>query len=84
MTQFPLARALIAAPDWLFLDEAFSALDETAAATLLTLLRDRLPGAQIVSVTHQGTLQNLHPRRATFVDRDGRRRLSFVETDAHV
>lgn len=59
-----LSRALLVAPDWLFLDEALSALDESAAASLFTLLRERLPKTQLVSITHQRTAEGLHERRA--------------------
>ena len=56
------ARALVQKPDWLFLDEATSALDEDTEARLYALLRDRLPGATIVSVGHRGTLRAFHAR----------------------
>ena len=59
-----LARALIAQPDWLFLDEALSAVDETSVARLFAMLGDTLPGLQIVSITHQGTVEALHGRLA--------------------
>jgi putative ATP-binding cassette transporter len=57
------ARALVQKPDWLFLDEATSALDEDTEARLYGLLRDRLPGATIVSVGHRSTLRAFHARR---------------------
>jgi vitamin B12/bleomycin/antimicrobial peptide transport system ATP-binding/permease protein len=57
------ARALVQKPDWLFLDEATSALDEETEARLYALLRDRLPGATIVSVGHRSTLRAFHARR---------------------
>jgi putative ATP-binding cassette transporter len=57
------ARALIAKPAWLFLDEATSALDEPAGAALFSMLRDRLPATQIVSITHNGALAALHERQ---------------------
>jgi vitamin B12/bleomycin/antimicrobial peptide transport system ATP-binding/permease protein len=60
-----LARALIMKPDWLFLDEALSALDEEAARTLFATVRSRLPHTQLVSVVHHAALLALHPRRAT-------------------
>jgi vitamin B12/bleomycin/antimicrobial peptide transport system ATP-binding/permease protein len=59
------ARALVQKPDWLFLDEATSALDEATEARLYALLRDRLPGATIVSVGHRSTLRAFHKRRVT-------------------
>ncbi|MGC9269227.1 ABC transporter ATP-binding protein/permease [Acidiphilium sp.] len=59
-----LARALIVRPDWLFLDEALSALDEPAALALFRTIRARLPATQIVSISHQDSVVELHPRRA--------------------
>ncbi|HEX7391142.1 MAG TPA: ABC transporter ATP-binding protein/permease, partial [Acidiphilium sp.] len=58
-----LARVLIVRPDWLFLDEALSALDDPAAHALFAMLRTRLPDTQIVSVAHHDSVIDLHPRR---------------------
>jgi putative ATP-binding cassette transporter len=58
-----LARALITRPDWLFLDEALSAVDASEAARLFATLREALPAAQIVSITHDQALIALHKRR---------------------
>jgi len=57
------ARALVQKPDWLFLDEATSAVDEQTEATLYGLLRQRLPGTTVVSVGHRSTLRAFHARR---------------------
>ena len=57
------ARALVQQPDWLFLDEATSAVDEETEASLYSLLRDRLPGTTVVSVGHRSTLRAFHARR---------------------
>lgn len=56
------ARALVQKPAWLFLDEATSALDEASEIRLYTLLRERLPGATLVSVGHRSTLRPFHAR----------------------
>jgi putative ATP-binding cassette transporter len=50
-------------PDWLFLDEATSAIDEETEARLYALLRARLPGATVLSVGHRSTLRPFHARR---------------------
>jgi putative ATP-binding cassette transporter len=58
-----IARAILQAPDYLFLDEATASLDEASEAKLYTLLHERLPGVTIVSIGHRSTLANFHDRR---------------------
>ena len=65
-----LARALLHAPDYLFLDEATASLDEPSEAALYRLLAERLADATIVSIGHRATLAAFHNRRLTFT-RDG-------------
>jgi putative ATP-binding cassette transporter len=77
-----IARALIVSPDWLFLDEAMSAIEETAVAQLFALLRERLPNAQLVSITHQAGVTKLHPRRIDVSKDGGPARAAFVEDPA--
>ncbi|MFN3657621.1 MAG: ABC transporter ATP-binding protein/permease [Pseudolabrys sp.] len=67
-----LARALLHAPDYLFLDEATASLDEPSEAALYRLLAERLPRATIVSIGHRGTLAAFHKRRLAFA-REGDR-----------
>jgi vitamin B12/bleomycin/antimicrobial peptide transport system ATP-binding/permease protein len=57
------ARALVHKPDWLFLDEATSAVDEPTEARLYRLLGERLPATTVVSVGHRATLRGFHNRR---------------------
>lgn len=57
-----IARAILQAPDFLFVDEATASLDEPAEAALYELLRTRLKGATIVSVGHRATLNAFHQR----------------------
>jgi vitamin B12/bleomycin/antimicrobial peptide transport system ATP-binding/permease protein len=66
-----LARALLHAPDYLFLDEATASLDEAAEATLYRLLQDRLKGTAIVSIGHRSTLGAFHRRRVEFLPDKG-------------
>ncbi len=56
------ARALLYAPQWLYMDEATSAMDEEDEATLYQALVDQLPGVSIVSVGHRSSLKRFHPR----------------------
>jgi putative ATP-binding cassette transporter len=62
-----IARALLHAPDYLFLDEATAALDEAAEAALYRLLHDRLKGTTIISIGHRSTLNAFHGRRVELV-----------------
>ncbi len=58
-----IARALLARPDYLFLDEATGALDPAAEQDLYALMRARLPDAAIVSIAHRPALAALHDRQ---------------------
>jgi vitamin B12/bleomycin/antimicrobial peptide transport system ATP-binding/permease protein len=64
------ARALVQKPEWLFLDEATSAIDEDQEQRLYALLRERLPGTTLVSVGHRSTLRPFHARRLTVMPSD--------------
>jgi putative ATP-binding cassette transporter len=65
-----IARALLQAPDYLFLDEATASLDEPSEAALYKLLHERLPRTTIVSIGHRSTLAQFHRRHLRLV-RDG-------------
>ncbi|MBI3703896.1 MAG: ABC transporter ATP-binding protein/permease [Rhizobiales bacterium] len=65
-----LARAILHAPDYLFLDEATASLDEPSEAALYRLLEQRLGKATVVSIGHRSTLAAFHRRRLSF-NRDG-------------
>ncbi len=58
-----VARALLARPDWLFLDEATASLDPEAEAHLYALLRRHLPGTTIVSIAHRPSVAEMHDRQ---------------------
>lgn len=62
-----IARALLQKPDWLFLDEATSAVDPELEAKLYRLIKERLPQTTLVSVAHRATLDAFHERRLRFV-----------------
>jgi len=54
------ARALLIRPDFLFLDESTSALDNATEQHLYQLLLDRLPHTALISVAHRTTLNAFH------------------------
>src|SRR5229473_4529580 len=75
------ARALVQKPDWLFLDEATSAVDEATEGHLYRLMRERLPETTLFSVGHRATLRPFHDRQLS-VQPDGDGPASIVEVTA--
>jgi putative ATP-binding cassette transporter len=67
-----LARALLHAPQYLFLDEATASLDEASEAALYRLLAEKLPATTVVSIGHRSTLEAFHERNVGLA-RDGDR-----------
>jgi vitamin B12/bleomycin/antimicrobial peptide transport system ATP-binding/permease protein len=63
-----IARALIAQPDYLFLDEATASLDEPTERYVYELLAERLPRTALVSIAHRSQVAGFHDRRLTFID----------------
>ena len=57
-----LARALLYAPDTLYLDEATNQLDEASAHALLVLVREQLPECTVIGISHQVALAPLFDR----------------------
>ena len=55
-------RVLLVKPDWVFLDESTSALDEAAEQVLYRGLKQCCPATTVVSVGHRSTLRALHDR----------------------
>lgn len=66
-----VARAILAEPDFLLLDEATASLDEASEATLYKLLRERLPKAAIISIGHRSSLRPLHDELVELKHKDG-------------
>jgi vitamin B12/bleomycin/antimicrobial peptide transport system ATP-binding/permease protein len=73
-----LARALLLRPDWLFLDESTSALDEKLEAQMYAALAEHLPKTTIISIGHRSTLAAFHRRRLDMVPEGDR----FTPQDA--
>jgi len=57
-----LARALLHAPQYLFLDEATASLDEASEAALYQLMKQKLPATTVISIGHRSTLEAFHQR----------------------
>ena len=58
-----LARALLAKPETLILDEAVSSLDEDSARAMIEMLKQQLPHTSLMMVSHQQSLQALFDRQ---------------------
>ena len=75
-----IARAILHAPDYLFLDEATASLDEPAEAALYRLLRERLPNSTVISIGHRSTLMAFHDRHLSLARSAG----GFALTEAEL
>src|SRR5258707_14252229 len=65
-----LARRLLHAQQYLFIDEATASLDEASEARLYRLLEEKLPATTIVSIGHRSALEAFHQRHVVLI-RDG-------------
>jgi putative ATP-binding cassette transporter len=73
-----IVRAILHAPDYLFLDEATASVDELSEAQLYGL-RECFPGVTIVSIGHRSTLTTFHDRRLTLHPERDRHRIREAE-----
>ncbi|KTD35956.1 ABC transporter [Legionella nautarum] len=61
-----IARVLLKQPDWLFLDEATSSLDEENENLIYQLLKELLSKTTIVSIGHRSTIAPHHTKTLFF------------------
>ncbi len=66
-----IARALLARPDWLFMDEATASLDPEAESELYAMLRRKLPGTTLISIAHRPAVAAFHDETRVFRRRPG-------------
>jgi putative ATP-binding cassette transporter len=66
------ARALLAKPDWIFLDEATASLDPEAETELYQILKQRLPNATLVSIAHRPSVASFHEKRLNLTREEGK------------
>ncbi len=68
-----IARAMLMKPDFLFMDEATSNLDEASEGALYGALIAALPHTAILSIAHRASLAAFHTRRVAMeADAEGR------------
>lgn len=63
--------ALLMRPNWLFLDESTSAVDEEMEAELYAVFAGRLKGTTIVSIGHRSAVVALHQRHLEMTPETG-------------
>jgi putative ATP-binding cassette transporter len=74
------ARALLAKPDWIFLDEATASVDPEAEDELYRILKKRLPNATLVSIAHRPSVASFHEKRLNLVREVGRKGTLITST----
>jgi putative ATP-binding cassette transporter len=66
-----MARALLNEPEWLFLDEATSELDEPTEKRIYEILAERLPHTAVISIAKRPAVEAFHGGHWTLAPRDG-------------
>jgi vitamin B12/bleomycin/antimicrobial peptide transport system ATP-binding/permease protein len=61
------ARVLLHRPQWIFLDEATAALDDENQALMMSIFKEELPNATILSIGHRPGLEAYHTRTLQLV-----------------
>ena len=66
LQRIAVARALLAKPSWIFLDEATANLDPESEAEIYHLLKAHLPDTTLVSIAHGPSVADFHDGRIVF------------------
>jgi putative ATP-binding cassette transporter len=66
LQRIAIARALLAKPSWIFLDEATCSLDLESEAEIYEILKTHLPDATLVAIAHGPSVADFHDGRIVF------------------
>ena len=66
LQRIAVARALLAKPSWIFLDEATANLDPESESEIYAVLRAHLPDATLVAIAHGPSVADFHEGRILF------------------
>jgi putative ATP-binding cassette transporter len=66
LQRIAIARALLAKPSWIFLDEATCSLDPDSEAEIYEVLKTHLPDATLVAIAHGPSVADFHDGRIVF------------------
>ena len=61
-----VARALLAKPSWVFMDEATASLDPDSEIEVYQALKTHLPAATLISIAHRPSVAGFHEARVVF------------------
>jgi vitamin B12/bleomycin/antimicrobial peptide transport system ATP-binding/permease protein len=61
-----VARALLAKPSWIFMDEATASLDPESEQEMYKVLRAQLPDTTLVSIAHRPSVAAFHEEHVVF------------------